>query len=195
MAGAWLGGAASSYAFPAEMFVRAGAHYAALDFVGVKQAGGDLGVMADQVRRAIAWVYKNAEQFGGDRSRLYVGGHSSGGHLCGVAAITDWIAFGLPANPVRGWHCMSGMFDMKPVRLSNRSSYIKVHRRDGSRNERRAAYPEDQCADGAHLRHQRDAGIPASRPRLRPQAASGRQGRANRQRAGLEPLRNVRKPR
>jgi arylformamidase len=91
----------------------------------VKQAGGDLGVMADQVRRAIAWVYKNAEQFGGNRSRLYVGGHSSGGHLCGVAAITDWTAFGLPTNPVRGWHCVSGMFDMKPVRLSKRSSYSK----------------------------------------------------------------------
>jgi arylformamidase len=123
--GAWLGGAASSYAFPAEMFVHAGAHYIALDFASVKQAGGDLGAMADQVRRAIAWVYKNAGQFGGDRTRLYVGGHSSGGHLTGVAAITDWPAFGLPASPVRGWHCMSGMFDMKPVRLSKRSSYIK----------------------------------------------------------------------
>lgn len=123
--GAWIGGAASSYAFPAEMFTHVGAHYIALDFVGVKQAGGDLGVMADQVRRSIAWVHRNAEQFGGDRRRLYVGGHSSGGHLCGVAAVTDWTAFGLPANPVRGWHCMSGMFDMKPVRLSKRSSYLK----------------------------------------------------------------------
>ena len=123
--GAWLGGAASNYAYPAEMFVHAGAHYVPLDFVSVKQAGGDLGVMADQVRRAIAWVYKNAGEFGGDRQKLYVGGHSSGGHLCGVAAATDWTALGLPASPVRGWHCMSGMFDMKPVRLSKRSSYIK----------------------------------------------------------------------
>lgn len=123
--GAWLGGAASSYGFPAEMFVHAGAHYIPIDFVSVKQAGGDIGVMADQVRRAIAWVYKNAEQFGGDRTRLTVGGHSSGGHLAGVAAITDWSAYGLPANPVRAWHCMSGMFEMKPVRLSKRSSYIK----------------------------------------------------------------------
>jgi len=123
--GAWLGGAASSYAYPAEMFVHAGAHYIALDFVSVKQAGGDLSPMADQVRRAIAFVYKNAGEFGGDRQKLYVGGHSSGGHLCGVAATTDWTTLGLPAAPVRGWHCMSGMFDMKPVRLSKRSSYIK----------------------------------------------------------------------
>jgi arylformamidase len=82
--------------------------------------------MADQVRRAIAWTYKNAASFGGDANRLYVGGHSSGGHLCGVALVTDWQKdFGLPANMVKGGLCMSGMYDMKPVRLSKRSSYVK----------------------------------------------------------------------
>lgn len=124
--GAWLGGEARNYAFPAEMFVAAGAHYVALDFIAVKAAGGDLGVMADQVRRAIAWVYKNAASFDGDPDRLYIGGHSSGGHLCGVALVTDWAKdFGLPADLVKGGLCMSGMYDMKPVRLSKRSSYVK----------------------------------------------------------------------
>ena len=81
------------------MFLNAGAHYVALDFVPIKEAGGDLGVMADQVRRGIAWVYKNAKSFDGDPSRLYVGGFSSGGHLCGVALVTDWQKdFGLPAD-------------------------------------------------------------------------------------------------
>jgi arylformamidase len=123
--GAWLRGEAKNYAFPAEMFVNAGAHYIALDFVPVGLANGDFTVMAEQVRRAVAWVYKNAEKFGGDRNRLYVGGHSSGGHLCGVCAVTDWDPYGIPADAVKGWMCMSGMYDMKPVRLSKRSSYIK----------------------------------------------------------------------
>lgn len=124
--GAWLGGEAKNYAFPAEMFVNAGAHYVALDFIAIKAADGDLRVMAQQVRRAIAWVYKNAASFGGDRDRLYIGGHSSGGHLCGVALVTDWQKdFGLPADMVKGGLCMSGMYDMKPVRLSKRSSYVK----------------------------------------------------------------------
>ena len=43
---------------------------------------GDLRAMADQVRRGIAWVYKNAASFNGDTKRFYIGGHSSGGHLC-----------------------------------------------------------------------------------------------------------------
>lgn len=115
-----------NYAFPAEMFVNAGAHYVALDFVAIKAADGDLRVMAEQVRRAIAWVYKNAASFGGDRDRLYIGGHSSGGHLCGVALVTDWQKdFGVPADTVKGGLCMSGMYDMRPVRLSKRSSYVK----------------------------------------------------------------------
>jgi arylformamidase len=123
--GAWLGGEAKNYAFPAEMFVNAGAHFVALDFIAIKEASGDLRVMAEQVRRGIAWVYKNADRFDGDRDRLYIGGHSSGGHLCGVALVTDWQNFGLPANTVKGGLCMSGMYDLKPVRLSKRSSYVK----------------------------------------------------------------------
>jgi arylformamidase len=124
--GAWLGGMAKDYGFPAEVFVNAGAHYVALDFISIKTANGDLRVMADQVRRAVAWVYKNAASFGGDPARLYVGGHSSGGHLCGVTLVTDWSKdFGLPGDVIKGGLCMSGMYDMKPVRLSARRTYVK----------------------------------------------------------------------
>jgi arylformamidase len=124
--GAWLVGEAKNYAFPAEMIVKAGVHYVALDFIAITEADGDLGAMAKQVRRAIAWVYRNADKFDGDGDRLYIGGHSSGGHLCGVALVTDWQKdFGLPRDAVKGGLCMSGIYDMKPVRLSKRSSYVK----------------------------------------------------------------------
>jgi arylformamidase len=123
--GVWLLGLAKEYGYPAEMFVNAGAHYVALDFASVKDAGGDLGVMAAQVRRAIAWIYKNAATFNGDADRIYVGGHSSGGHLCGVTLITDWEReFGVPATIVKGGLSMSGMYELTPVRLSWRSTLI-----------------------------------------------------------------------
>jgi arylformamidase len=114
--GTWRTGSARRGAFAAEMFVDHGAHYVALDFTNVIDAGGDLHVMAEQVRRGIAWVYKNAGNFGGDASRLYIGGHSSGGHLCGLALVTDWQEFALPADTVKGGMCMSGMYDLRPVR-------------------------------------------------------------------------------
>jgi arylformamidase len=124
--GAWRGGSAKDSAYPAEMFVRAGAHYIAVDFVSVGDVSGNLMPMADQVRRAVAWVYKNAAHCGGDPNRLYLSGHSSGAHLAGVVLVTDWQKdFGLPPDVVKGAVLMSGMYDLKPVRLSKRSEYVK----------------------------------------------------------------------
>ena len=66
--------------------------------------------MAEQVRRALAWVYRNAASFGGDPERIYVGGQSSGAHLTAVALTTDWAGeYGLSVDPIRGALCASGM--------------------------------------------------------------------------------------
>ena len=124
--GAWRAGRAATYAAPAETFVRAGAHYVVPDFAWVQDCGGSLFPMADQVCRAIAWVYRNAASFGGDPDRLYVGGHSSGAHLAAVALTTDWQhAFDLPSDIIKGGLCSSGMYDLAPVRLSHRASYVR----------------------------------------------------------------------
>ncbi|HET7363310.1 MAG TPA: alpha/beta hydrolase fold domain-containing protein [Burkholderiales bacterium] len=123
--GAWRAGLARDYAFPAEVFLRAGAHYAALDFNNVLETGGDLMPMAEQVRRGIAWVCRNAERLGADPRRVYVTGTSSGAHLGGVAATTDWTRYGLSPNPIRGYTLASGMYDLRGPRLSKRSAYVK----------------------------------------------------------------------
>jgi arylformamidase len=117
--GAWQGLSARSSAFPAEMFITAGAHYITPDFVAVQNAGGSLNVMADQVRRAIVWVRGNAASFGGDPERVYLSGHSSGAHLAATALTM------LPLGTVQGAMLVSGMYDLKGPRLSSRSSYVK----------------------------------------------------------------------
>jgi len=123
--GEWRLGAAKSSAFPAELFVHAGAHYVVPDFALVLDVGGNLMPIAEQVRRAVAWVHRNANSFGGDSDRIYLSGHSSGGHLAGVILTTDWPKdFNLPIDTVKGGLCCSGMFDLKPVRLSARRKYI-----------------------------------------------------------------------
>lgn len=124
--GAWRNGSAKDFAFPAEMFINAGAHFVVPDFVQVQDAGGSLMPMAEQVRRAVAWVGNNAERFGGDPSRIYISGHSSGAHLAGVTLVTDWQKdFGVPPDIIKGALLVSGMYDLKPVRLSKRSEYVR----------------------------------------------------------------------
>jgi arylformamidase len=124
--GAWRAGLAKNYGFAGELFVNAGAHFVVPDFAWVQDVGGSLIPMAEQVRCAVAWVYRHAQRFGGDPHRIYVSGHSSGGHLAGVILTTDWRKdFDLPADTVKGGLCCSGMFDLQPVRLSVRSSYVK----------------------------------------------------------------------
>ena len=123
--GAWRSGRSKDFATPAEMILAAGVHCVVPDFAWVQDVGGSLMVLADQVRRAIAWVYRNAVRFGIDPTRLYVGGQSSGGHLAAVALTTDWPRdFGLPADIIKGGMCISGMYDLTPVRLSARNAYV-----------------------------------------------------------------------
>jgi arylformamidase len=123
--GAWRANRAADYACLAEPFVKAGAHYVVLDFINVDEAGGNLFPMVEQVRRAVAWVYKNAKTFGGDPNRLYLTAHSSGSHIGGCVVTHDWRKEGLPSDILKGAALGSGMYDLKPVRLSKRSKYVK----------------------------------------------------------------------
>jgi arylformamidase len=127
--GAWRAGMAKDYAFPAEMFVQAGAHYVVPDFSWVQDSGASLLPIAEQIRRAITWLARNAASFGGDAGRIYVSGHSSGAHQAGVLAVTDWKQAGLPADVVKGYVLISGMYDLLPVSLSARGSYVRFDER------------------------------------------------------------------
>lgn len=123
--GAWKSGNKSDVSYPAPMFHAAGANYIAVNFASVPDV-----MIEEQVRQcraAIAWAYRNAESFGGDRDRIYVCGHSSGGHVTGMMVVTDWEGiYGLPPDIIKGAAPVSGMFDVEPVRHSWRNSYLHL---------------------------------------------------------------------
>jgi arylformamidase len=66
----------------------------------------------DDAADALAWVHAHAGEHGGDARRLFVGGHSSGGHYAALlAANAGWRrARGLPGNVVRGCLPVSGVY-------------------------------------------------------------------------------------
>ena len=64
--------------------------------------------------RAIAWLANNISEHGGDAQRIFVSGHSSGGHYAAQLAVTrDWQAReGVSRDVIRGCLPISGVFDL-----------------------------------------------------------------------------------
>ncbi len=132
--GAWRNLDRAGSSFPAETFTARGALYVALGF-SCMPAAGSLDEMVAQVRAALAWLWLNIDNYGGDRNRLYLVGHSSGAHLGAMALCTDWPQlYGVPAGLVHSAVLVSGIYDLEPVRLSYRNEMLKLDRAAEIRN-------------------------------------------------------------
>ena len=69
-----------------------------------------------QVRSALKWVWDHAEEAGGDRERIYLSGHSAGGHLAMMMCTGDFHRdFALPDDVVKGATIVSAMLDLEPI--------------------------------------------------------------------------------
>jgi arylformamidase len=99
--------------FPALGFVARGITYIAVDYTLAPHA--PLDQIVAQVRTAIAWVHRHADELDIDPSRLVVSGSSAGAHLAAMAALTDWSAYGLSSGPIAGLALMSGIYDVVPL--------------------------------------------------------------------------------
>jgi arylformamidase len=70
-----------------------------------------------QMLRASRWLWLHAADYGMDEDRLYVAGHSAGGHLTAMMMAALWPAFDarLPRNLFRGGLAISGIYDLRPL--------------------------------------------------------------------------------
>ena len=142
--GAWTRMHKDMASYQAESFVGAGAAYVSVNYSLAPAASLD--EMVRQNRAAIAWVHRNARDFGADPERLFVAGHSAGGHLAGMMVTTDWDrAFGLPRNVIKGGLLCSGTYELEPVRLSARNEYLKLDEAAVERNSPIRHIADDGC--------------------------------------------------
>jgi arylformamidase len=79
-----------------------------------------------QTRAAIAWTFNNIARYGGDPSRLYVSGHSAGGHLTAMALAHDWSKSGMPSDFIKGAAAMSGVHDLDMVMHISPNEQIRM---------------------------------------------------------------------
>jgi len=126
--GSWRGLSKEGSAFPAPTFVENGAHFVALGFSNIPDAR--LPEMAEQVRRAVAWLHRNAGRLGGDPGRIHLSGHSSGAHLAALALTTDWRRYGVPPDVLKSGLLISGLYELHPVVLSARSAFLRLRPRE-----------------------------------------------------------------
>ncbi|MBT3660225.1 MAG: alpha/beta hydrolase [Rhodospirillaceae bacterium] len=123
--GYWMSRDISDQRFIARPFVEAGAAFGLIEYdlmPGVRMAD-----IVDQCRRAVAWVYDNADDLNLDRERIFVSGHSAGGHLTAMVVATDWVGFcGGPADLVKGGCAISGIYELEPIHLTYMQATLEL---------------------------------------------------------------------
>jgi arylformamidase len=70
-----------------------------------------------QMLQATAWLWRNGGNFGAPYNRVYVAGHSAGGHLTAMMLAAVWPAFApdLPKKAVSGGLAISGVYDLRDI--------------------------------------------------------------------------------
>ncbi|WP_374304245.1 alpha/beta hydrolase [Ferrovibrio sp.] len=118
--GYWQALDKSSFSFIANSFVGPGgsplANVAILNYPLAPEA--DMDRIVASIRRALLWLWREAAPLDFDHNRIFVSGHSAGGHLTAMAALTEWekLDGAAPADLVKGGLSISGLYDLLPIR-------------------------------------------------------------------------------
>jgi arylformamidase len=121
--GYWQMNDKEPYAFLGEGLRTAGFNLALIEYT--LAPGARMDQIVDEVRRAVAWVIDHAKELGGDPARVYVSGHSAGGHLTAMAMTESRLAGGV---------AISGIYDLEPIRLNYLNEKLRLDSAEAERN-------------------------------------------------------------
>jgi acetyl esterase/lipase len=121
--GYWQTNDKEPYAFLGEALLPAGFNLALVEYTLAPAARMD--AIVAEVRASVAWVIDHAKEHGGDPARVFVSGHSAGGHLTAMAMTDTRVAGGL---------AISGLYDLEPIRLNYLNDKLRLDEAEARRN-------------------------------------------------------------
>ena len=121
--GYWQMNDKEPYAFLGEALLPAGFNLALIEYTLAPEARLDR--IVAEVRAAVAWVIEHAAEHGGDSGRVFVAGHSAGGHLTAAAMSEPRLAGGI---------AISGIYDLEPIRLNYLNDKLRLDEEEATRN-------------------------------------------------------------
>jgi arylformamidase len=128
--GYWQTNDKEPYAFLGEGLLPAGFNLALVEYTLAPEARLDQ--IVAEIRAAVAWVIEHAKELGGDPDRVFVAGHSAGGHLTAVAMNDARVAGGI---------AISGLYDLEPIRLNYLNEKLRLDPAEAARNSPMAHLP------------------------------------------------------
>ena len=113
--GYWQRGDKNMYSFVTESFIKHGVSVAVLNYNLTPSVR--MGQIPPQIRKAVAFLWRSAGDLGYSRDKMFVMGHSAGGHLTAMMMATDWrsVDNNMPVDVVKGGIPISGIFELEPL--------------------------------------------------------------------------------
>ena len=96
--GNWNSGSKGTYSYVGRNFAKQDMVVVMPDYTKSPKVNYD--VMTRQIANSIEWTLENIEQYGGDPDRVYLTGHSAGGHLVALATMNP--QYGIDQEKIKG---------------------------------------------------------------------------------------------
>jgi acetyl esterase/lipase len=124
--GAWRSGSKDLYAALGDTFAKQGIVTVVINYrLSSAKGGAKHPDHIHDVAKAFAWVKENAPKYGGSREKLFVSGHSAGGHLVALLATDEEYlkAEKCSFKDIRGVMALSGVYTIAPTVGSIRAAF------------------------------------------------------------------------
>ncbi|MDH4092964.1 MAG: alpha/beta hydrolase [Cyclobacteriaceae bacterium] len=132
----------SSFYFVADAFASYGVTTVLVNYPLAPAASMDQ--IVTSCRKALQFIHRNLVAYNGDPVKIYVVGHSAGGHLAAMLASLN--VQPLYEDLVQGVCALSGLFNLIPIHLSNLNESLRLDKDTARRNSPTQLLPLKKCA-------------------------------------------------